>query len=127
MMSEANWELIIHRLDSIVLSQNDFRQQLSDINRSLAKLDTIIQDVNELKKWKESVESILPVADMKSIVEWRNKMDEVVSPTQLKDRMDDIDKLKTFKTNSTMIWFVVQGLILVLYFVMNSINFFSKP
>ena len=127
MMSEANWELIVHRLDTIVQGQNDFKQQLSDINKSLAKLDTIKQDVDDLKKWKELIESVLPITDMKSIVEWRDKMDDVVSPSQLKDRIDDIDTLKTFKTKGTMIWVVVEGMILILYALISIYTFLGKP
>ena len=127
MMSEANWELIVHRLDTIVQGKNDFKQQLSDINKSLAKLDTIKQDVDDLKKWKELIESVLPITDMKSIVEWRDKMDDVVSPSQLKDRIDDIDTLKTFKTKGTMIWVVVEGMILILYALISIYTFLGKP
>ena len=125
-MSEANWELIVHRLDTIVQGQNDFRQQLIDINKSLAKLDTIKQDVDDLKKWKELIESVLPITDMKSIVEWRDKMDDVVSPSQLKGHIDDIDTLKTFKTKGTMIWVVVEGIIVVLYALISIYTFLGK-
>jgi hypothetical protein len=116
MMSEANWELIVHRLDAIVLGQSDLKLDIKEINKKLAILDTIKQDVDEFKKWKDLVENTMPVTDMKSITEWRDKMDEVISPTQLKEKIDEIDKLKTFKTKATTIWVVVQAIVFLLLF-----------
>ena len=40
--------------------------------------------------------------------EWKNKIDDVASPTQLKTLVDEVQELKTFKTKSVTIFAVVQ-------------------
>lgn len=124
--SEVNWGLIVHRLDAIVKSQDEFKEKLEEISETVTKIETIKHSVDELKTWKKNVEEVMPVTDMKAIVEWKKKIDDVVSPTQLEDHIKDIDKLKTFKTRSTMIWTVVQGIILLLYFLNEAFGIF-KP
>jgi hypothetical protein len=123
-MSEVNWELIVHRLDSIVDSQIDFAQQLKEIDEKVTKIETIKHSVDGLKDWKKEIDGVLPVSDMKNFVEWKCKIDEVVSPTQLKEHIKEIENLKTFKTKSTMIWVVVQAMVFILYFLDRAFDLF---
>lgn len=116
-MGEVNWELIVHRLDTIVKSQSDFAQQLKEIDEKVTKIETIKHSVDTLKKWKEDIDAVLPVSDMKSITEWKSKIDDVVSPTQLKEYIIDINNLKLFRAKSTMIWIVIQFVVFTLLFL----------
>ena len=47
------------------------------------------------------------VQDLK---EWKEKIDEIASPTQLKTAIQEIEDLKTFKTKAITIFAVVQFL-----------------
>ncbi len=39
---------------------------------------------------------------------WKDKIDEIASPRQLKVALDDLDELKVFKTKAVTIFAVVQ-------------------
>ena len=39
---------------------------------------------------------------------WKKEVDEVVSPTQMKELSNEVDDLKMFKTKSTTVWVVIQ-------------------
>ena len=123
-MAEVNWELIVHRLDTIVKSQDDFKTKLNEIDEKVTKIETIKHTVDSIKKWKDSVGEVLPVSDMKALTEWKGKIDEVVSPTQLKEYITEIGKLKVFQTKATMIWIVIQALVFIIYFLDKSFGLF---
>jgi transcriptional accessory protein Tex/SPT6 len=61
------------------------------VKKELAELKAKEDKVNELKSWKKDV-------------------DEVVSPTQLKEYIKDINDLKSFKTVAITVWAIVQFL-----------------
>lgn len=124
-MSEANWELIVHRLDTIVKGQDEFNKKLQGIDERLMKIDSIKQEVEVLREWKKSVDAVMPVSDMKSLSDWREKIDEVVSPSQLKEHIDELENLKIFKTRATMIWVVIQAVILIVYLLNDVFNVFK--
>ena len=117
MMSEVNWELIVHRLDTIVKSQDEFKAQLREIGDEVSKINSIKEGVDNLKEWKDKVEEIMPIKDMESIVEWKKKVDEVISPTQLKELITEVEKLKSFKIKATMLWVVIQAIVFFLYYL----------
>jgi phage shock protein A len=124
-MSEINWELIIHRLDSIAKNQEELKTKINDTHDKVSKMEVMQINIDTVVKWKESVDKVLSVNDMKAISEWKDKIEDVVSPTQLKTYISDIDSLKTFKTKATMIWAVVQGIVFIIYFL-DSIGLFKK-
>jgi len=127
-MSEVNWELVVHRLDTIVKSQDEFKQQLDDIDEKLVKLETIKHTIETLEDWKKKVDDVLGITDMKNIIEWKSKLDDVISPSQLKEHICRIDKkieeLESFKTKSTMIWITIQAIIFILYFLDKTFHIF---
>jgi len=123
-MAEVNWELIVHRLDTIVKSQDDFKTKLNEIDEKVTKIETIKHTVDGLKKWKDSIDGVLPVSDMKTLTEWKGKIDDVVSPTQLKEHINEIGYLKTFKTKATMIWIVIQAAVFIIYFLDKAFGIF---
>lgn len=124
-MGEVNWELIVHRLDAIVSSQCEFKAKLNEIDEKMTKIETIKHSVDLLKKWKDDVDAVLPISDMKNITEWKSKIDDVVSPTQLKEYIIDLNNLKLFKAKSTMIWFVIQCMVFILLFLDKIFDLFS--
>ncbi len=56
----------------------------------------------ELTKAEQTKEELITLKN------WKNNIDEVSSPTQLKELQQEVEKLKTFKTMSTTVWVVVQ-------------------
>ena len=46
----------------------------------------------------------------KDLWRWKKEVDEVASPSQLKEAIRDVSELKTFKTQAITVWIVVQTL-----------------
>ena len=86
--------------------------ELERLNDGISKLDLEIQyvkrEIAELKVKEDAV---------KELKKWKESIDEVTSPTQLKETIKDVNDLKTFKTQAVTVWLVVQiifGLIIAL-------------
>jgi hypothetical protein len=77
--------------------------ELERLNEGINKLNTEIQDL------KREITELKAKEDFsKEVWRWKKEMDEVVSPTQLKETIKDVSDLKTFKTQAITIWVVVQ-------------------
>lgn len=86
--------------------------ELERLNDGISKLDLEIQyvkrEIAELKVKEDAV---------KELKKWKDSIDEVTSPTQLKATINEVADLKTFKTQAITVWLVVQiifGIILAL-------------
>jgi len=77
--------------------------ELEILNEGIIKLNEEIQglkrEITELKA-KEDFS--------KEVWRWKKEVDEIASPTQLKETIKDVQELKTFKTQAITIWLVVQ-------------------
>lgn len=131
MMEQANWELIVHRLDTIAKNQEVTTDKLNNIEEKLTKFESIKDSVNDLKSWKSSLQQVISTNELKELRYWKLKMDEITSPKLLDETLKDIDKLKTFRTQALMIWVVVQAIMVVLIFLKDILStvliFFFLP
>ena len=82
------------------------RLVLAELEKINKKIEENTQDINELRQDLTKLESIKD--EMSEVKGWKKEVDEVVSPTQMKEISKEVDELKTFKTQSTTIWVVVQ-------------------
>jgi len=77
--------------------------ELERLNDGITRLNVEIQDLKgEIKELKVKEDFA------KEIWKWKQAVDEVASPTQLKYTIKDVADLKTFKTQAITIWAVVQ-------------------
>jgi Tfp pilus assembly protein PilO len=95
-MADTNgWEtyskLVLQQLETLASGIEGLRGELQDVKNQLTELKAKEDRVQDLKAWKE-------------------KVDEVASPTQLKSSIDDIEELKTFRTKAVTTFMVVQFL-----------------
>tara|TARA_R110000824_G_scaffold92217_10_gene223935 strand:+ start:1753 stop:2073 length:321 start_codon:yes stop_codon:yes gene_type:complete len=95
-MSDTNgWEtyskLVLQQLETLSHGIEGLRTELQDMKSQLTELKAREDRVHDLKAWKE-------------------KVDEVASPTQLKAALDDIEEFKLFKTKAVTTFMVVQFL-----------------
>ena len=91
------------------------RLVLAELEKINKKIEENTQDINELRQDLTKLESLKN--EMSDVKGWKKEVDEVVSPTQMKELSKEVDDLKTFKTKSTTAWVVVQilfGVILAL-------------
>jgi len=77
--------------------------ELERLNDGIANLNGEIQDL------KQQILELKVKEDFaKELWKWKQAVDEVASPTQLKYTIKDVADLKTFKTQAITIWAVVQ-------------------
>ena len=77
--------------------------ELERLNDGITKLNSEIQDLKgEIKELKVKEDFA------KELWKWKQAVDEVASPNQLKYTIKDVADLKTFKTQAITIWAVVQ-------------------
>jgi hypothetical protein len=112
----VNLELIMHRLDTIAENQENFSERLGQIEKNLNVIGTHEYEIKSLKEWRGHIEAVTSPSELKDVLAWKRKMEEIVSTIQLKEKVDDIEKLKTFRTQALMIWLVIQGLMAIAIF-----------
>ncbi len=80
-------------------------QQLETLSNGIEALRIELQDVkNQLTELKAKEDRVQDLKD------WKEKIDEVASPSQLQNALQEIEDLKTFKTKAVTIFAVVQFL-----------------
>jgi len=104
-MSEVNgWEtysrLVLQQLETLANNIELLRSELQDVKDQLTELRVREECTQELRLWKE-------------------KIDDVVSPPQLKIILTDVSELKEFKTKAITIFAVVQFFMVTAMAILN--------
>tara|TARA_R100000664_G_C2755672_1_gene143408 strand:+ start:2305 stop:2625 length:321 start_codon:yes stop_codon:yes gene_type:complete len=106
MSSDQGWEtyskLVIQQLETLNTGIESMRKELQDVKEQITKIKAKEDRLEELKAWKD-------------------KIDEVVSPSQMKYAMRELENLRTFKTKAVTIFAVVQFAMGAIIFAMNFI------
>jgi chromosome segregation ATPase len=106
MSSDSGWEtyskLVLQQLETLSKGIEGLRTELQDVKEQLTKIKAKEDRLEELKSWKE-------------------KIDEVASPSQIKYALRELENLKTFKTKAVTIFAVVQFAMGTVLFAMNFI------
>jgi len=104
MSEESSWgqysRLVLQQLETLSNGIEALRTELQDVKSQLTELKAKEDRVQDLKDWKE-------------------KIDEIASPSQLQNALQDIEDLKVFKTKAITIFAGIQ-------FLMASAIAFSK-
>ena len=89
--------LVLKELESLNDSIEGLKTELQDVKQELTKMQVKEDKVDELRQWKE-------------------RIDDIASPTQLRDLIASIESLKDFKTKAITIFAVVQfGMVAVVW------------
>ena len=88
---ETYSKLVLQQLETMASGIENLRAELQDVKGQLTELKAKEDRVQDLKTWKE-------------------KMDDVASPPQLKTMFEEIEELKTFKTKAITIFMIAQAL-----------------
>ena len=83
--------LVLNELESLGSGIDNLRSELQEVKQELTKIQSKEDRVDELRVWKANI-------------------DEVVSPTQLKEAMAEIQELKQFKVKAVTTFAVVQAI-----------------
>jgi len=81
--------LVLEQLETLSDGVDGIKEEMQGIKQELAIMKAKEDRVTELKIWKE-------------------KLDDVMSPTQLKNTLKEIEELKIFKTKAIAIFMAVQ-------------------
>ncbi len=91
--SGSSWEayskMVLKQLENLDQSMNGLRQEIQELKAELAEIRGQQSNVQDLKDWK-------------------NKMDDVCSPPQLRTLKDEVEDLKLFKAKAMVVFAVVQ-------------------
>ena len=98
MNNENGWgeysKLVLKELETLALGIKDLNESLNDMKKEMAGMKAKEDKILDLNRWKE-------------------RIDEVASPTQLKELKNEVEDLKLFKTKAVTIFAVVQFLMAV--------------
>ena len=91
--------LVLKELETLSDGITALREEISDLKQEIALIKQKEDRVDEIKAWKE-------------------KIDDVASPSQLKALTEEVETLKTFKTKAVTIFAVVQFAMAAIMFAM---------
>ena len=83
------YQLVLQQLESLSTGVEALRSELQDVKNQLTELKAKEDRIQDIKAWKE-------------------RMDEIVSPSQIKAVLNEVEELKMFKTRAVTIFTVVQ-------------------
>jgi len=92
--------LVLNQLETLASSIQSLNSEIQELKQEIARMREREDRVDELRSWKE-------------------KVDEVASPSQLQTALKEVEDLKMFKTKAVTIFAVVQ-------FAMGAIIFAMK-
>ena len=85
-------KLVINELERLNdgISNSNFNVEIQGLKKEIVELKGKEENYRELRVWKQAI-------------------DEVASPTQLKETIKDVSDLKTFKTQAVTVFLIVQA------------------
>lgn len=89
--------LVLKELETLAQGIKDLNESLNDMKREITEIRAREDKVQELVKWKE-------------------RIDEVTSPTQLEKLKEEVEDLKMFRTKAVTIFAVIQFLMAAVVF-----------
>ena len=93
MANDQGWEtyskLVLQQLETLNSGIESMRSELQDVKQQITKIKAKEDRLEEIKAWKD-------------------KVDDVASPTQMKYAFRELEELRTFKTKAVTIFMVVQ-------------------
>ena len=88
----------------------------------LKELETLADGIDNLKSEIQELRGEVSIIhekenQVKELKAWKERIDEVVSPTQLKKMSEEIEDLKAFKTKAITVFAVVQFAMAAIVFI----------
>jgi len=84
-------KLVLKELETLASGIEGLRAEISDLKQQLVEMKAREDRVEDLREWKA-------------------KIDEIASPSQLRELTNEVESLKLFKTKAVTIFMVVQGI-----------------
>jgi predicted nuclease with TOPRIM domain len=104
MADENGWseysKLVLKELETLAMAITSLNSEIQELKQEIARMREREDRVDDLKAWKE-------------------KVDEIASPTQLQVALKEIEDLKHFKTKAVTVFAVIQFAMGAVLFAMN--------
>ena len=104
MSEQSNWneysKLVLKELETLAVGISNLSTEIQDVKREIA----IIKD-REDKVEKISI--------------WKDKVSEIISPSQLDTMVKEVKELKDFKTKAITVFIVIQTLMALAFTILN--------
>ena len=97
---------IANSTDSSVCEQETLAQGIKELNDNLGDVK---REIAEIRAREDKVQEL---------VKWKERIDEVASPSQIKDLTKEVEELKLFKTKAITVFAVVQFAMAAIVFAM---------
>lgn len=91
-------KLVLKELETLARGIDGLKNEIGELKQELIVMKNHANRIDELAAWK-------------------GRIDDVASPTQLKEHINDIADLKAFKTKAVTVFAVVQFIMALLVFV----------
>jgi hypothetical protein len=97
-------------------SQSGWNEYSRLVLKELETLSTGIVNLNsEIQEIKREIALIKDREDKVEVLRvWKGKMEDIVSPTQLKEIIDEVHDLRNFKTKAVTVFIVIQFIVALL-------------
>ena len=93
MPEENGWSeysrLVLKELETLAASIQSLNSEIQELKQEIARMREREDRVDELRAWKD-------------------KVDEIASPSQLKVKFNEVEELKQFKTRAVTVFAVIQ-------------------
>ena len=93
-------KLVLKELETLADGIDNLRGEIQEVKQEMVKIQAREDRVEEIKLWKE-------------------RLDDIASPSQLKSLVDEVESLKVFKTRAITIFTVVQFAMAATVWVLN--------
>lgn len=96
-------------------SQNNWNEYSRLVISELERLNEGIKGLtDEMQGLKQQITELKTrEGNLTTLHNWKASLDEIVSPTQLRESLRDVQELKTFKTQAITIWAIVQAMFML--------------
>ena len=95
-------KLVLQQLETLSVGIESLRAELRNIDTTArGELQDVKEQLTELRVKEDKVQELKV---------WKDKMDDIASPPQIKSALEDIENLKIYKTKAMTAFMVVQGI-----------------
>ena len=82
-------KLVLKELETLGDGIDSLKSEIQEVKQEMAKMQVREDRIEDIRLWKE-------------------RLDEITSPTQLRQKLSDVEDLKVFKTKAITVFAVVQ-------------------
>lgn len=93
-------KLVLKELETLGDGIDSLKNEIQEVKQEMTKMQVREDRIEDIRSWKE-------------------RLDEITSPTQLKQKLSEVDDLKVFKTKAITVFAVVQFAMALSIWILN--------